>query len=69
MIVSFRTHRNEWEVWVALFDGDPIPQRESFCIGVGGTADEAAASAVKALHQALDDVAAQARQHGAVVAK
>lgn len=68
MIVSILHDQfDQWGVWAALRDGDPRTQTESFLIGVGATVEDAAATAVKALHQALDDVVILAHDKGATV--
>lgn len=70
MIVSLRQDSlGVWSVWVAMEAGDPTTQTESFILGSASTAAHAAALAVTALHQALDDVVVLAHDQGATVAR
>jgi hypothetical protein len=57
----------DWEVWIALQDGDPTKQTESFILGEGVSADQAIEHAHLQLQKLSTGLTRLAHNHGASV--
>lgn len=69
IITLLQDGAGEWSVWVALQEGDPLLQPESFCIGLGATQLQAFESARRTLAKAFDDLVVMAHDNGVEVAR